>query len=85
MPNVDPTVAKRLWRAAMRLVRQALLDGNSVVLEEICTIQPYVKKASRGYSLTKQQVTGIPAVNYVRFEPSVRFVKALKEKPVQET
>lgn len=85
LPGLSEPKAKRVWRVAMRLVRQAIMEGKSVVLEELCTVIPYVKAKSRGYNpFFKKQMT-IPATNYIRFETSVGLVKDLKATPVSDT
>lgn len=68
----------------MAIARQAILDGTPVVLEEICTIEPYVKAATRGYNPFYDEMRPIPERRYIRFEPSVGLVKALKDSKVND-
>jgi len=82
--DVSEMVVKTFWQAALVVVRKALIEGHTVVLEEVATITPYVKPSRKYYNSHYGKERRTPVRNYVRFKPSVTLVAALRKKPVKK-
>lgn len=59
-----------VWEAALECIRAAVVDGRSVVLMNVGTLDPVTRKARLGYDVGSGEFVKRPRRRSVRFNPS---------------
>jgi nucleoid DNA-binding protein len=66
------------WEKVLAAFIAALKDGRSVTLLNICTIEPYLMKASKYRHPTLGRIQKVPARQYVRMMVARSLKEALR-------
>ena len=80
LPSVPPEVAERVWKTAIRIIAQSLVDNIPVVVHGVGSIQPYVRRGCNKYDMREGNTVYVPDRRYVRFTPSVGLLEELRKK-----